>query len=192
MNTVREARGLTGASDGVTGGERVRRGTPAATPAQSSKLRCRHRCHRGHPGRLSRPRTHPELRAGFQVCVSSRSKELAVRIRLSVSESSVQTQQRWENSQGLPRPSPCPPPPALLSPRPSPRLSPRPGPERQRSAAILRPCLPVCPRFSGKAVHAGQSTTSAGDIRMARGQQSVARGSRVDSGLPPVFVWSVS
>lgn len=182
MNTAREARGLTGASDGVTGGERARRGTPAATPAQSSKLRCRHRCHRGHPGRLSRPRTHPELRAGFQVCVSSRSKELAVRIRLSVSESSVQTQQRRENSQGLPRPSPRPPP----------RPSPRPGPERQRSAAILRPCLRVCPRFSGKAVHAGQSTTSAGDIRMARGQQSVARGSRVDSGLPPVFVWSVS
>lgn len=181
MNTAREARGLTGASDGVTGGERARRGTPAATPAQSSKLRCRHRCHRGHPGRLSRPRTHPELRAGFQACVSSRSKELAVRIRLSVSESSVQTQQRRENSQGLPRPSPRPRP----APRPAQAL-------RDSAAAILRPCLRVCPRFSGKAVHTGQSTTSAGDIRMARGQQSVARGSRVDSGLPPVFVWSVS
>lgn len=120
MNTAREARGLTGASDGVTGGERARRGTPAATPAQSSKLRCRHRCHRGHPGRLSRPRTHPELRAGFQACVSSRSKELAVRIRLSVGESSVQTQQRRENSQGLPRPSPRPPPLAF---RPAPRPS---------------------------------------------------------------------
>lgn len=186
MNTAREARGLTGASDGVTGGERARRGTPAATPAQSSKLRCRHRCHRGHPGRLSRPRTHPELRAGFQACVSSRSKELAVRaVRLSVRAA-------CRLSKGGKTRRVCP------APHPAPRLSPfapplaRPGPERQRSAAILRPCLRVCPRFSGKAVHAGQSTTSAGDIRMARGQQSVARGSRVDSGLPPVFVWSVS
>lgn len=131
MNTAREARGLTGASDGVTGGERARRGTPAATPAQSSKLCCRHRCHRGHPGRLSRPRTHPELRAGFRACVSSRSKELAVRIRLSVSESSVQTQQRRENSQGLPRPSP--------RPRPAPRPA-----QALRDSARLRFSDRVC------------------------------------------------